>query len=314
MRHTTQPCNPLIISRLSNSVFLFPQLVRMCLCGVLFLIPHANLIAQNSLKTPQSIDTSLLKQSLSLSIISIINKLDTTSDTLSGQRLDIMGIDKISKKPESANINSLKDSRDEKEEQIASRGILQELGVMQNAWFYYFSSLAQTIAGGSALLVALTVLRLQALENSLYSVERLLSLIFNHIGKQNEYNSEASHYFLNAQWDIYFQKVAALTKKHKLNFLDSYTYSLAYVKSIINRGRFLESASRKLHSALTLAFGSSVAFAGAAILVLPLAKWLTANFFFLAWTISGIFLVVLFILYFRLLMESVTYQRLRRKS
>lgn len=186
-----------------------------------------------------------------------------------------------------------------------------DTAVMQNAWFYYFSSLAQTIAAGSALLVALAVLRLQALENALYSIERTLGSIFLHIGKQDDYHSEASCHFVNTKWDSYFNSIETIAMKNKESFLASYAYSHVFVNSLLIRGRALELNSRKLHSALTFAFVGTVIFAGASILVLPLAMWITYTSFVFAWAISGLLLITLFTLYLQLLRGYIRYKQSR---
>lgn len=182
---------------------------------------------------------------------------------------------------------------------------------MHDSWYYYFSSLAQTIAAGSALLVALAVIRLQALANSLNAIERSLADVFHNIGKGDDYRRQASAHFLNEDWGDYFHEVEELANKCPHSFVTrgSYAESRNFLDSLVAQGRKFEARNRQLHRALTLAFGGTVLFAGAAILVLPAAQWISPSILSWSWAVSGILLLVLFALYLRLVLSSMKSRR-----
>ncbi len=182
----------------------------------------------------------------------------------------------------------------------------QDAKITLNSWYYYFSSLAQTIAAGSALLVALAVIRIQALDNKLDSIVDKVAKAFNDIGKQDDYHSEALPHFLNEKWTDYFETVESLINKYEKSFKeDSYTKSKYFIESLIAQGHKYEARNRQLHRALALAFIGTVIFAGAAILVLPAAQWISPMILWFSWAISGVSLVILFVLYLRLVLGSV---------
>lgn len=182
-----------------------------------------------------------------------------------------------------------------------------DAGIILDSWFYYFSSLAQTIAAGSVLLVALAVIRLQALTNSLNAIERSVAEAFYHIGKQDDYRSQAFANFLDEQWTDYFNEIEELANRHQRSFATTgdYTQSKDFVESLVAQGRKFEARNRQLHRALTLAFCGTVLFAAAAILVLPAAQWISPSILSWSWAVSGILLVILFALYLRLVLGSI---------
>ncbi len=178
--------------------------------------------------------------------------------------------------------------------------------MMHDSWFYYFSSLAQTIAAGSALLVALAVIRLQALANSLNAIEGSIAKAFFKIGRQSNYRRQAAARSLAEDWSTYFADVErVIDSNQELFSTESYTESKDFLDSLVSQGRQLDKCKRQLHHALALAFGGTVLFAGAAILVLPAAKWISPSILSWSWGLSGILLVALFMLYFRLVLSSL---------
>jgi hypothetical protein len=179
--------------------------------------------------------------------------------------------------------------------------------MIENSWFYYFSSLAQAVAACSALLVAIALIRLQYLTNALNAIERLIAEAFYRITEHAVYQKEASPYHLNESWRIYFENVQTLVEKfqHKFKPLGDYLHSKEFVLSLLEHGRKLESDKRELHRSLTNAFGGTVLFAGAAILAIPLAQWISSWMLWIAWGISGFILAILFILYCRLVFDAL---------
>jgi hypothetical protein len=178
---------------------------------------------------------------------------------------------------------------------------------MHNSWFYYFSSLAQTIAAGSALLVAIAVIRLQALANSLNAIERSVAEVFYNIGKQDDYQHRTSACFLNEDWTVYFDIVQSLADNNQTSFATkgAYTQSRTFLESLVGQGRKFEARKRQLHHALAWAFGGTVMFAGTAILVIPAAKWVSPSILSWLWSVSGILLIALFAAYLRLILKSM---------
>ena len=180
-----------------------------------------------------------------------------------------------------------------------------DANIMLDSWFYYFSSLAQTIAAGSALLVALAVIRLQALASSLNEIQHQVGETFFEIGRHGDYSKGAFKDFLNDQWSAYFNKVESLANDNKELFRPNYAKSKALLDSLVAQGRKLETRSRKLHRALTLAFCGTVIFAGAAIIVLPAARWISPVILYVSWVVSGLLLVILFMTYLNLVWSSM---------
>jgi hypothetical protein len=179
--------------------------------------------------------------------------------------------------------------------------------MIEDSWFYYFSSLAQTIAAGLALLVALVVIRLQNLSNSLNVIERSVAEAFYQIGKQDDYRSQASPHFLNEHWRVYFINVRRLAESNKQRFSSARDYT-------IDQGCKLEAGNRRLHRALAYAFGGTLVFAGTAILVIPIAQWISSRILWFSWAVSGILLLVLFVIYFRLVFETLKPKRMEESK
>jgi hypothetical protein len=188
--------------------------------------------------------------------------------------------------------------------------------MIEDSWFYYFSSLAQTIAAGLALLVALVVIRLQNLSNSLNVIERSVAEAFYQIGKQDDYRSQASPHFLNEHWRVYFINVRRLAESNKQRFSSArdYTQSKEFLDSLIDQGCKLEAGNRRLHRALAYAFGGTLVFAGTAILVIPIAQWISSRILWFSWAVSGILLLVLFVIYFRLVFETLKPKRMEESK
>ena len=175
----------------------------------------------------------------------------------------------------------------------------------ENAWFYYFSSLAQTIAAGSALLVALAISRLQSLSNSLNESQRLLADGVYSIGQKGEYRKASSH-FLNDDWTEYFNEVSTLRNacRHSFPSHGSYIESEEYVESLIAQGVRLKARLRALYRSLAVAFAGTLIFAGVAILILPLAyNGICPPLLFSGWTISALLLALLFGFYMVLVLQ-----------
>jgi len=179
--------------------------------------------------------------------------------------------------------------------------------MIENSWFYYFSSLAQTIAACSALLVALAVIRLQNLSGSVNVIERSVAESFYNIGKHDDYRRQASPHFLNEDWTVYFNTVQSLAESNKQKFSSSgdYIHSKEFLYSLIEQARKLEARSRQLHRALAYSFGGTVVFAGMSVLVIPIAQWISSNTLCFSWAVSGIMLVFLLMIYFRLVLDTL---------
>jgi len=177
--------------------------------------------------------------------------------------------------------------------------------MIENAWFYYFSSLAQTIAACSALLVALAVIRLQNFYNSLNAVERSIAELFFNIDEQDNYRRQTSMHFQNEEWIHYFHNVRELAESNinKFAVTGDYTESKAFLDSLIEQGCKLEVRRHQLHNALVYAFVGTIVFVGTTILIIPIAQWISSFILWLSWAVSGISLVALFTIYLRLVLN-----------
>ena len=188
---------------------------------------------------------------------------------------------------------------------------------IENAWYYYFSSLAQTIAGLSALLVALAVIKLQYLASALNDIERLMSESFFKIAKQQDYRREAFSHFLKENWRAYFLEVQKMANANLHSFTssgDEYTSSKDFVDALISQGSRLHDIQNNLHDDLKRAFLGSVAFAGLSILAIPVAPLASVSGFMCIWGISGISLVALLRLYFKLVLDTLNKKHLETKQ
>lgn len=181
------------------------------------------------------------------------------------------------------------------------------VNIMYDSWFYYFSSLAQAIAAGSALLVALAVIKLQVLVSRLNVVEHSVAELLYSIGKQDDYRSRLFAYFLNDDWVGYFREVENLADSCPNNFAAAanYTQSRGFLDSLVAQGRKFEARHRRLHRALALAFGGTLVFAGTAILAIPASRWISSSIMLWAWIGSGALLIALSLVYFRVVSDSV---------
>jgi hypothetical protein len=176
----------------------------------------------------------------------------------------------------------------------------KETNTIENSWFYYFSSLAQTIAAGSALLVALVVIRLQNLSTLLNSIEHAIAEAFYNINEQDEYRNQAFAYFLEERWGAYFDNVKRVAEDNQHKFEENhYIQSKAFLDSLIEKGRKLEERNSQLRRTLSYSFAGMVMFTGVAILVIPIAQWISPQTLWGAWGASGILLIVLFFVYYR---------------
>ena len=183
--------------------------------------------------------------------------------------------------------------------------------MIENSWFYYFSSLAQTVAAGSALLVALAIIRLQNLENSLISIERSISEAFYNIAEFDNYRKQASIYFLNEEWSTYFNNIKQLAESsiHKFSMSEEYTQSKEFLDFLIAQGIKFETRHCQLHRALVYGFTGTIIFAGVSILAIPIAQWISPWLLWFSWAVTGIFLIVLFIIYYRLIIGSLKWKK-----
>ena len=76
-----------------------------------------------------------------------------------------------------------------------------ELGIVHEAWFHFFGALAETIAVGATLLLALVVVRLEFLAHTLSAIEHSVAERFHNIDEHDEYHADtASDHFLNNRW------------------------------------------------------------------------------------------------------------------
>jgi hypothetical protein len=180
---------------------------------------------------------------------------------------------------------------------------------LRNSWYYYFSTLAQTIAGVSALLIALAIICLQTHTNALGEVQKLISKICFDTACQGRYLSEAFPHYESGDWVTYFSKVESIANDdaNKRSFADESTYeqSLPYMNSLITLGRASHVKRREVRRALLFAFFGTVVYAVLAVLLLPVAPWVSMCGFQLSWGISGFAFVVLFVFYGRLAYISV---------
>src|SRR5208282_5158026 len=90
---------------------------------------------------------------------------------------------------------------------------------LHEAWFFYLSSLALTITASSTLLVALAVIKIQSLGNSLTAIERSVAEAFHKINKPDDYVAQASVHLLDDQWPEYLDAVEGLANKFQHSFL-----------------------------------------------------------------------------------------------
>lgn len=188
--------------------------------------------------------------------------------------------------------------------------------MIENSWFYYFSSLAQTIAACSALLVVLAIIRLQYLDNALNMIERSLAEVFFNIAEQDNYRRQVFIHFLNEKWHVYFDSVQELAEKnhHKFATSGDYTHSKVFLDSLIEHGRRLEARNRHLHRAMAFAFAGTVAFAGIAILAIPVAQWISTSVLLSCWAISGVLLIILFAKYLLLVNNTLTSKEVEKSK
>jgi hypothetical protein len=179
-----------------------------------------------------------------------------------------------------------------------------------DCWFSYFSAIAHTIAAASTLLIALACIRLQFLSSALHDLQRSLADAFVRVARQDEYHREPYRSFLAEDWDAYFQAVSGLASLSDERFPhgSEYTASKHYVDSLIRQGRSLHDARVGLHRSLGHAFGVTMLSAGLSILAIPLAPWVSLHGLFLAWGSSGVILVVLLWLYYRLILQTLAPQ------
>ena len=179
--------------------------------------------------------------------------------------------------------------------------------VVQNSWFYYFSSLAQTVAACSALLVALAIVKLQAIANAMSEIERLLAEAFYRIAKHDAYAQQASYHALTENWIRYFTAVQSLADNNARGFAtdEDFTRCKAFVDELVARGRKLEAQHRTLRRILATAFVGTVAVAGAAILVLPFAERVSSKVLQWSWWGSGAVLVILLLVYLKLVFQII---------
>jgi hypothetical protein len=179
--------------------------------------------------------------------------------------------------------------------------------MIENSWFYYFSTLAQTIASASALLVALAVIKLQFLSSALHDVQQLIAEVFFKIAKSDDYISQVSSSILSENWEVYFQQVRQLVYSNKdcFSYSGDYKTSKAFADSLIMQGSLLNLSKGRLHRALVYAFGGTVLFSGTSILAIPIAQWITSGILLYVWIGSGTLLMILLILYMRLITSTV---------
>ena len=178
---------------------------------------------------------------------------------------------------------------------------------MADSWYYYFSSVAQTIAAASALLMALALIRLQYLSNGLQDVQRLLAEAFFRVARQDEYRRDVSPHFLREEWQAYLHMVRQLKESSAESFPASgeYTATVAYVDSLIDQGRYLHAKRMQLHRSLGHAFVGTVFFAFVSIAAIPVAQWVTPCLLYWVWGISGCVLAALFFLYCRVVHNTL---------
>jgi hypothetical protein len=187
--------------------------------------------------------------------------------------------------------------------------------MLENSWFYYLSSLGQTIAGCSALLVALAVIKLQNYDNALNGIERTIAEIFFGLAEHDNYRKLTILYSRNEKWIQYFENVQNLAKSNVNKFSNSANYSQSkeFLDSIIDQGRNIEAQKSKLHSNLTYAFGGTILLAGIAIIAIPFVQWICPSILWITWLISGLCLALLFFSYIRLILNILKSKRVEVK-
>lgn len=174
-----------------------------------------------------------------------------------------------------------------------------------NSWYYYFSSVAQTIAAASTLLMALAFIRLQYLSNALQDVQRLLAEAFSRVSRQDEYRRDVYPHFLKEEWQAYFQRIRELTATRKFPANGEYATTEAFVDSLVGQGESLHLWRTQLHRSLGFAFGGTVLYAFASIMVIPIAQWVTPSILYWVWPVSGGLLAFLLWLYYRVVQDTL---------
>jgi hypothetical protein len=177
---------------------------------------------------------------------------------------------------------------------------------IENTWCSYFSSLAQTIAACSALLVAIAVIKLQNLDSSLNEIEKSIVKIMFAINKIDIYKENAFIFFIEGEIRTYFKLIEQFSLENKKSFSQKeYLQSKEYIDSLISQGMKLDSQRNQLYRSLLFSFCGTLIFSGVSILILPIAQWGSQMLFNFLWVLSGVFLSFLFWNYFRLIYFAV---------
>lgn len=180
--------------------------------------------------------------------------------------------------------------------------------MIENIWLYYFSTMAQTIAAASALMIALLIIRLQFLSNSLNDIQHLIAEIFFRIAKSNEYHTITSSHDLSKDCDKYFLSLKQWIDSNQACFSTNIDYKTSYgfINSLIQQGNKMGLIKRRLHKALVYTFGGTILFSGISILAIPLARWISFPILLYTWIFSGLSLIILLALYFRVIIRTLS--------
>jgi hypothetical protein len=162
-----------------------------------------------------------------------------------------------------------------------------------------FSSIAQTAAAASALLVAIAIIQLQYYSNLLHDMQTAIARLFYENSLHADYCQRAFLYYLDDEWEKYITEVRAMAQSGHVAFQPSQDYvrSREYLGHLVERGSRLLGRYRRLHAALFLAFVGTLFFAGTGILAIPTARWVTERSLIFIWVGSGAALLALFLSY-----------------
>jgi hypothetical protein len=171
---------------------------------------------------------------------------------------------------------------------------------VHDAWLSYFSCLAVTTMAASTLLVALVIIRIQSISNSLINVEKSLHEAFYKIDRLDDYLGNTSQHSLNEHWTDYFKAVDELSERHEKLFpageKGRYHETRAFVNALVNQGQRLEAQNLFLQTRIPPIFAATAFVASIALLALPAVQWISPSVLFMAWIVSGVVWLLLLVL------------------
>lgn len=162
------------------------------------------------------------------------------------------------------------------------------LAPLQNAWLYLCSSVAQTVAAASGLMLALVILRIQKTMEAIQMKENSTAALFQRISQHDNYlqsTSETSHLKL---WSQYCVKVREIANRPEvrpcfaraiINYQDSHECLEGYLSSILDYSQ-RESDLRSTIAKGMLTTSSVIIVSNFAI---PLSVWITPAILIIGW-------------------------------